>query len=105
MEDRHTVSEPRPIEDGNQKMPSWEVDILRDGTVIVDTFLLNNDVLAPRTNKRGKVLWRLPDSLNKLVSYIVDKDIRFAILHVALARFIFDSLIAKKYTLYIMMMV
>ena len=75
MEDRHTVSEPRPIEDGNEKMPSWEVDILRDGTVIVDTFLLNNDVLPPRTNKRGKVLWRLPDSLNKMVSYIDDKDI------------------------------
>ena len=76
MEDRHTVSEPRPIEDGNEKMPSWEVDILRDGTVIVDTFLLNNDVLPPRTNKRGKVLWRLPDSLNKMVSYIDDKDIQ-----------------------------
>ena len=75
MEDRHTVSEPRPIEDESH-FPSWEVDILRDGTVIVDTFLLNNDVLPPRTNKRGKVLWRLPDSLNKLVSYIVDKDIR-----------------------------
>ena len=75
MEDRHTVSEPRPIEDGNEKMPSWEVDILRDGTVIVDTFLLNNDVLPPRTNKRGKVLWRLPDSLNKMVSYIDEKDI------------------------------
>ena len=93
MEDRHTVSEPRPIEDGSH-LPSWEVDILRDGTV-VDTFLLNNDVLPPRSNKRGKVLWRLPDSLNKLVSYIVDKDIS-AILHVAIARFIFDSFIAKN---------
>lgn len=66
MEDRHTVSEPRSVEktaDG----PSWEVDILRDDTVIVDTFLLNSDVLPPRINKKGKVLWKLPDTADKLV--------------------------------------
>mmetsp|Transcript_15950 Transcript_15950/g.33697 ORF Transcript_15950/g.33697 Transcript_15950/m.33697 type:complete len:510 (-) Transcript_15950:105-1634(-) len=71
MEDRHAVSEPRPVEsngrDGN--LPSWEVDILRDDTVVVDTFLLNNDVLPPRTNKRGKVVWRLPDKTDKLPSF------------------------------------
>ena len=95
MEDRHTVSEPRPIEDGNEKMPSWEVDILRDGTVIVDTFLLNNDVLPPRTNKRGKVLWRLPDSLNKMVSYIDDKDI-YCDSTCCHCQIHFDNIIAKK---------
>ena len=71
MEDRHAVSEPRLVEsigrDGNF-LPSWEVDILRDDTVIVDTFVLNNEVLPPRTNKRGKVVWRLPDKTDKLVS-------------------------------------
>ena len=96
MEDRHTVSEPRPIEDGNEKMPSWEVDILRDGTVIVDTFLLNNDVLPPRTNKRGKVLWRLPDSLNKMVSYIDDKDIVLRFYMLPLPDSFDNILIAKK---------
>eukprot|EP00584_Thalassiosira_punctigera_P005781 CAMPEP_0172535502 /NCGR_PEP_ID=MMETSP1067-20121228/7482_1 /TAXON_ID=265564 ORGANISM="Thalassiosira punctigera, Strain Tpunct2005C2" /NCGR_SAMPLE_ID=MMETSP1067 /ASSEMBLY_ACC=CAM_ASM_000444 /LENGTH=508 /DNA_ID=CAMNT_0013320439 /DNA_START=140 /DNA_END=1666 /DNA_ORIENTATION=- len=74
MEDRHTVSEPRPVEsigrDGN--LPSWEVDVLRDDTVIVDTFLLNNSVLPPRTNKRGKVVWRLPDTTDKLPSFGTD---------------------------------
>ncbi len=47
--------------------PSWEVDILRDG-VIVDSFILNKEVLPPRTNKKGKVVWKLPDNGDKLVS-------------------------------------
>ena len=64
MEDRHTVSDPRPVDN----TPSWEIDILRDGLVIVDTILLNNSTLPPRKNKRGKVLWRLPDSLDRTVS-------------------------------------
>ena len=64
MEDRHTVSDPRPVDN----TPSWEVDILREGSVIVDTILLNNNTLPPRKNKRGKVLWRLPDSLDRIVS-------------------------------------
>jgi len=64
MEDRHTVSDPRPVDN----TPSWEVDILRDNSVIVDTILLNNGTLPPRKNKRGKVLWRLPDSLDRIVS-------------------------------------
>ena len=66
LEDRHTVSDPRPIDD----TPSWTVDILRDGSVIVDTILLNNSTLPPRKNKRGKVLWRLPDSLDRTVSSV-----------------------------------
>ena len=72
MEDRHTISDPRPVDDdgGNAKTPSWEVDILRDGTV-VDTFLLNNNSLPPRTNKKKKVLWRLPSSIDKTVSLCV----------------------------------
>ena len=67
LEDRHTVSEPRPVERTPNDGPSWEVDILRDDTVIVDTFLLNRDVLPPRINKKGKVLWKLPDTADKLV--------------------------------------
>jgi hypothetical protein len=66
MEDRHSISEPRPVR--NSTCVEWEIDILRDETVIVDTFVLNNDVLPPRTNKKGKVLWKLPDTLDKIVS-------------------------------------
>ena len=47
----------------------WEVDIIRDGSVIVDTFVLNNEVLPPRKNKKGKVLWCLPSDPDKTVSF------------------------------------
>jgi hypothetical protein len=66
MEDRHSISDPRPVR--NSTSVEWEIDILRDETVIVDTFVLNNDVLPPRTNKKGKVLWKLPDTLDRIVS-------------------------------------
>ena len=71
MEDRHSISEPRPIvrrHIGSSTCVEWEVDILRDDTVVVDTIILTDDVLPPRTNKKGKVVWRLPDSVDKLVS-------------------------------------
>jgi hypothetical protein len=72
MEDRHSISEPRPIVRRNIGGPTdveWEVDILRDDAVVVDTLILTDDVLPPRTNKKGKVVWRLPDSEDKLVSH------------------------------------
>ncbi len=53
--------------DVNSGDPSWEVDILRDG-VIVDTFILTKEVLPPRTNKKGKLVWKLPENGDKLVS-------------------------------------
>ena len=71
MEDRHSISDPRPVVLRNTGSPTyvgWEVDILRDDTVVVDTLILTDDVLPPRTNKKGKVIWRLPDSEDKLVS-------------------------------------
>ena len=73
MEDRHSVSKPRPVtggdSDGAKDVPAWEVDIIRDGSVLVDTFVLNNEILPPRKNKKGKVLWCLPKDLNKTVSF------------------------------------
>ena len=66
MEDRHSISEPRPIRETSRA--EWEVDILRDDTLVVDTFVINDEVLPPRTGKKGKVLWRLPDTVDKLVS-------------------------------------
>ncbi|KAL3791174.1 hypothetical protein ACHAWO_013605 [Cyclotella atomus] len=67
MEDRHSISDPRPVR--NSTSVEWEIDILRDETVIVDTFVLNNDVLPPRTNKKGKVLWKLPDTLDRIPAF------------------------------------
>ena len=68
MEDRHSISEPRPVFcRGNSLPPVWEIDVVRDGTVVIDTFKLDNEVLPPRRNKKGKVVWRLPDSVEKLV--------------------------------------
>eukprot|EP00804_Cyclotella_cryptica_P026030 CCRYP_019309-RA/>CCRYP_019309-RA protein AED:0.04 eAED:0.04 QI:88/1/1/1/1/1/2/1276/479 len=72
MEDRHSISEPRAIVRRNFGSPSyveWEVDILRDDTVVVDTLTLTDEVLPPRTNKKGKVVWRLPDSEDKLPAF------------------------------------
>ena len=75
MQDRHRVSEARPLpgsgDDGLKDVPTWEVDIIRDGTVIVDTFVLNNEVLPPRKNKKGRVLWRLPSDLDNAVSFLM----------------------------------
>jgi hypothetical protein len=71
MEDRHSISEPRAVVRIGISAVEWEVDILRDETVVVDTFILNDEVLPPRTNKKGKILWRLPDSEDKLVSAYV----------------------------------
>ncbi|KAL7517794.1 hypothetical protein ACHAWX_002684 [Stephanocyclus meneghinianus] len=75
MEDRHSISEPRPIvrrHIGSSTCVEWEVDILRDDTVVVDTIILTDDVLPPRTNKKGKVVWRLPDSVDKLPAFGTD---------------------------------
>mmetsp|Transcript_10182 Transcript_10182/g.21234 ORF Transcript_10182/g.21234 Transcript_10182/m.21234 type:complete len:523 (+) Transcript_10182:128-1696(+) len=76
MEDRHTISDPRPLVlekvGSDDDLPSWEVDIIRDDTVVVDTVVLNNENLPPRTNKKGKVVWRLPDSTDKLPSFGTD---------------------------------
>ena len=62
MEDRHTISEPRRLVNDGDTNPCWEVDILRDDSLVVDTFVLNSTVLPPRVNKKGKVLWKLPET-------------------------------------------
>jgi hypothetical protein len=62
MEDRHTISEPRRLVNDGDTNPRWEVDILRDDSLVVDTFVLNSTVLPPRVNKKGKVLWKLPET-------------------------------------------
>ena len=87
MEDRHTVSEPRPItlamlENNPQQggefvgegfepgdIVGWEVDVFRENVEkAIDTFILTNENLPPRKGKKGKIVWRLPASGDKAVS-------------------------------------
>lgn len=66
MEDRHTISEPR-IHDISQEL-TWEVDIYRDGVAQpIDTVIISDRVLPPRTNKKGKIVWKLPTEPGKMV--------------------------------------
>ncbi|CAJ1941067.1 unnamed protein product [Cylindrotheca closterium] len=61
MEDRHYLSEPRPID--GLKLPSWEVDIMREGVdVPILTLTVDSQTLPPRKRKK-KVVWKLPDDL------------------------------------------
>ena len=63
MEDRHSLSEPRPIP--GLALPSWEVDVLRDGVdTPIMTILIDNNSLPPRKRKK-KVVWKLPDSVDQ----------------------------------------
>ena len=69
MEDRHTISVPR-IKVPNEEMALvWLVDIYRKGVSDpIDTLDITEETLPPRTNKRGKIVWRLPKDPEKLVS-------------------------------------
>lgn len=91
MEDRHTISEPRLRVVATDTAPinfvsatnvnslteekihalEWEVDILRD-SIVVDTIVINSSTLPPRKNKKnGKIVWSLPETDVKLVSFSV----------------------------------
>jgi hypothetical protein len=61
LEDRHFLSDPRPV--SNLDLPSWEVDVYREGVdQPIMTLLVDAKVLPPRKKKK-KTLWRLPDSI------------------------------------------
>jgi len=78
-EDRHTISTPRIIKNTNSNgendspLLSWEVDIYRQGVDSpVDTVVINNETLPPRYNRKGKIVWRLPDEAEKIPSFGVE---------------------------------
>eukprot|EP00551_Chaetoceros_affinis_P004482 CAMPEP_0203675876 /NCGR_PEP_ID=MMETSP0090-20130426/22512_1 /ASSEMBLY_ACC=CAM_ASM_001088 /TAXON_ID=426623 /ORGANISM="Chaetoceros affinis, Strain CCMP159" /LENGTH=472 /DNA_ID=CAMNT_0050542227 /DNA_START=44 /DNA_END=1462 /DNA_ORIENTATION=+ len=76
MEDRHTLSDPRPKSPSNTSLV-WLVDIYRKGVSDpVDTIEISNDTLPPRVNKKGKVVWRLPDDRTRLPSFAVNEQRR-----------------------------
>lgn len=67
MEDRHDLSEPRPVK--GLELPTWDVDVLREG---VDTPILtvrvDAEVLPPRRRKK-KIVWKLPDSVDQVPKF------------------------------------
>jgi len=71
-EDRHTFSEPRPIP--GLELPTWEVDVFRDGVPEpIWTLRVDMDNLPPRKSKKKKVAWKLPDSLDQNPRFGVDE--------------------------------
>jgi hypothetical protein len=71
MQDRHSLSDPRPKSSTNASCV-WLVDIYRQGvTNPVDTIELSEATLPPRMNKKGKVAWRLPTDGSRLVRYVI----------------------------------
>ncbi len=67
MEDRHYLSEPRPIP--GLVLPTWDVDVLREGVdVPILTLRVDSDVLPPRQRKK-KVVWKLPDTMDQVPKF------------------------------------
>ena len=82
-EERHTLSEPRLIPERNWSLyveeshasqgglvkrksnfagPVWIVGVYRHGVAdAVETVIVTDETLPPRKNKKGKVIWCLPD--------------------------------------------
>jgi len=69
MEDRHSLSAPRPKSPTNTSLV-WLVDVYRKGVSNpIDTLEISEETLPPRLNKKGKVVWRLPTDTSRLVSF------------------------------------
>ena len=67
MEERHYLSDPRPIPDLD--LPTWEVDIMREGvSTPIMTMTVDSTVLPPRKRKK-KIVWKLPDNLDVLPKF------------------------------------
>ena len=63
-EDRHTFSEPRPI--AGLTLPSWDVDVFRDGVPEpILTLRVDETNLPPRRSKKKKIVWRLPETVDQ----------------------------------------
>eukprot|EP00978_Attheya_sp_CCMP212_P040733 scaffold225587_cov41-Attheya_sp.AAC.1 len=75
--ERHFLSEPRissPEDGGGESRLEWEVDVHREGvSEVIETLTINDTTLPPRTNKRGKVLWRLPTDHSRLPTFGADE--------------------------------
>ena len=67
LEDRHFLSDPRPVP--GLELPTWEVDVHREGVDIpIMTLRVDKTVLPPRKNKK-KTIWKLPDNIETLPKF------------------------------------
>ena len=67
MEDRHYLSDPRPIK--GLDLLTWDVDVMREGVdQPIMTLRLDSSNLPPRTRKK-KVVWQLPDSWDQVPKF------------------------------------
>ena len=67
LEDRHFLSDPRPVPDLD--LPTWEVDVHREGVENpILTLRVDAKVLPPRRKKK-KTLWKLPESIDTLPKF------------------------------------
>jgi hypothetical protein len=67
FEDRHFLSDPRPIP--SLELATWDVDILRQGVdTPIMTIRVDNSVLPPRKSKK-KTVWKLPDSIETIPKF------------------------------------
>ena len=65
--DRHFLSEPRPVP--GLDLPTWDVDVLREGVEQpILTLRVDCKVLPPRKKKK-KTIWKLPDSVEVLPKF------------------------------------
>jgi Uri superfamily endonuclease len=71
--DRHTFSEPRPVENASTRIPTWHVDVFRQGVPDpVFTLVINHSTLPPRRRKK-KVVWKLPDTIEETPNFGSDE--------------------------------
>jgi hypothetical protein len=74
MEDRHSFSEPRPIP--GLPLPTWEIDVFRENVdTPIESLRIDETTLPPRRRK-GKVVWKLPDSVETLPKFGRDETLR-----------------------------
>lgn len=75
MDERHSLSEPRLLKQSNPSSdgPKWEVDVLRENVIVVDTIPIDETTLPPRLNKKGRVAWRLPGDDSRLPTFGCDE--------------------------------
>jgi Uri superfamily endonuclease len=69
--DRHTFSEPRPVE--NASIPTWHVDVFRQGVPDPVLTLVINDSTLPARRRKKKVVWKLPDTIEETPNFGSDE--------------------------------
>jgi hypothetical protein len=67
MEDRHYLSKPRPV--AGLDLPTWEVDVMREGVDTPIMMLTVDDNILPPRKRKKKIVWKLPDDFSILPKF------------------------------------